>query len=554
MKHFPLLPHSRVFSVLLCLGVVVSMLLLGTPSAHAGCGCSKPAPPPAAVRPNVTYGGMPVSLFGTGITTGQLYTVTFTAMNGTSTTVSSVQAVSKRDLADAASKSQLVVTVPSTVPLGPVGITVKQAGQSTPFLSIPDTNFTVAPQPIVIPNQVGTFTYGSYKAAVGRNGVVYVTLDLTGNTNPRTFRAQALGYPLRFTTTDAVIYNTQGFLMQLLNAPIPGLASITSITASDSDLLNYSRHEFNTYFLQHAEHQPHSTDPADANWHLDGTRHVDHDHLVLAISGKVNGAVPAPGATPSFTFHLKVATLFENGLVGVAAATLNSEATTDSFRSTDWNFTSYTAGQGDVLTNGPLKTGSQTRINGNATAASISGTSSSTPGWITGTKTITSTLANFLSVAIPSGIQNIGAISLSGGTTKTLTTGSYVVTGITIGTGSGLVINNNAGPVTLYVTGPISISGNGSITMTNPDPEQFAIYVTNTSTVTLNGSGQLYGLLYAPLSPVTLSGYSDIYGSLIGVTMTLKDSADVHYDIALREPNVRVRLNDDSEVQSGEMH
>src|SRR5207247_3327840 len=49
--------------------------------------------------------------------------------------------------------------------------------------------------------------------------------------------------------------------------------------ATDSDALHYSRHEFTTYFLQHMERQPHAVDSTDGNWHLDGSRHVDHNHL-----------------------------------------------------------------------------------------------------------------------------------------------------------------------------------------------------------------------------------------------------------------------------------
>ena len=523
-----MLNHSLLRSLVTVSLLVGMFLFIWASSAVAGCGCDKPPPAPASVRPNVTYGGMPLTLFDSSLVNGASYTVKFTAMNGTTASVSAT-AANKRDLADAAYKNQLIVNVPTSLPLGPVGITVTQGGQTAPFLSIPDTSFTVAPQPIAIPAQVGTFSYSNYQAAVGRDGMVYLSLDLSSTRNPRTFRAQALGYPLRFTTADAIIYNTQGFLMQLLNAPIPGLASITSGTTGDSDFLNYSRHEFNTYFLQHAENQPHSTDPADGNWHLDGTRHVDHNHLILAIAGKINGAAPAPGATLTFTFSLKQATLFDNGLVGLNAVNLVEQTTTSSFRSTDWNFTASTAGHGDVLTNGILFSTRDTRIDGNVTAASTIG-----GGQTTGTKTISSTPTSFLSVAIPNGIPNIGAINLSGGATQTLGVGSYVVSSITIATGSGLVIDNSMGPVTLYVTGSISIFGTGSVTMTNPDPERFAIYVMNSSPVTLTGSGQLYGLLYAPLSPVRLLGNSDIYGSLVGLSMSLFGTADVHYDIALR--------------------
>src|SRR5262245_40136808 len=282
---------------------VLALFILSPLAAYAGCGCDKPPPPPAAVRPNVTYAGTPVSFFSPSLQVGQTYTVTFTSMSGQSATVPA-QAVSKRDLADGVYKPQLTVSLPS-LPPGPAGITITQAGQSLAFLSIPDSSFTVAPQPIVVPDQIGSFTYQNYQAAVGRDGRVYLSLDVTGTTMPRTFQAQAQGWPLSFTKESTVFYNTQGFLMQLASAPIPGLFSIASANATvDSDIAQYARHEFNTYFLPHAEHLPHSVDPSDGNWHLDGSRHVDHNHLILTIAGTVNGGVPPAGATPVFTLQL----------------------------------------------------------------------------------------------------------------------------------------------------------------------------------------------------------------------------------------------------------
>src|SRR4029453_7486044 len=108
---FALLPHTQVFSLLFRLGVLLSVMLLGTPAAQAGCGCTKPAPPPAAVRPNVTYSGQPVTVFHSSLVTGASYTVTFTTMSGQSMTVSA-QAVALRDIADGQVKTQLLVIVP----------------------------------------------------------------------------------------------------------------------------------------------------------------------------------------------------------------------------------------------------------------------------------------------------------------------------------------------------------------------------------------------------------------------------------------------------------
>lgn len=523
------MPQTNPIRTITFTALLVGLVLLGgLRFAQAGCGCDKLPPAPASVRPNATYAGMPVALFDSQLQNGVNYDVTFTPLSGASVTVSA-QSVNRRDLADGVYKNQLVVSLPSSLDIGPASITVTQAGQTGALISIPDSSFTVVPKPIVVPSQVGTFTYKNFTAAVGHDGTMYLSLDVSQLTQPRTFRAQAKGYPLRFTAADVVFYNTQGFLMQLINQGIPGLASIKSATTMDGDSLNYSRHEFNTYFLQHAETQPHATDPEDDNWHVDGTRHVDHDHLILAISGKTNGKSPAPGTTPPFMLSLQLATLFDNGLVGLTSVTMRNTSSTTSFRSTDWNFSFRMARQGDVLTNGLLQMDRRARINGDATAASFSSF-----GRITGRRIKTSSVTEVLPVATPNGLQNLGAITLTDGTTQILEAGSYLITGITIEHGSGLVIDNSAGPVTLYVTGPINISGSGSVTTTNPAPERFAVYVANSSPVTLADSGQFYGLLYAPLSSVTLSGWSEIYGALVGLNMTLTNEADVYYDVALR--------------------
>src|SRR5439155_5956796 len=84
--------------------------------------------------------------------------------------------------------------------------------------------------------------------------------------------------------------------------PIPGMFVFPTDDDANSDELHYSRHEFVTYFLQHAERMPHQVDAADGNWHVDGSRHVDHDHLILEIAGRLrDGSTPRPGATPAFT-------------------------------------------------------------------------------------------------------------------------------------------------------------------------------------------------------------------------------------------------------------
>jgi hypothetical protein len=57
------------------------------------------------------------------------------------------------------------------------------------------------------------------------------------------------------------------------------------------------------------------------NWHVNGTRHIDHFRLVVAIHGLLDEtAPPTPGATPAFVF--KVKTTPADGPRGPSSATV----------------------------------------------------------------------------------------------------------------------------------------------------------------------------------------------------------------------------------------
>lgn len=69
--------------------------------------------------------------------------------------------------------------------------------------------------------------------------------------------------------------------------------------------LTYDRHEFQSYRTRHAVNDAFFLDASDPSWHQDGSRHFDHDHIVLAIRGLVNAATPPPaGTTPPFDLHI----------------------------------------------------------------------------------------------------------------------------------------------------------------------------------------------------------------------------------------------------------
>lgn len=287
---------SAAASVMVALAALVGVAAVRAPEAAAGCGCTKPPPPPASVRPNFTYSGAPVTLISEKLVDAAAYRVYFRSGVGPASAVVDATASLRRDLADRVVKMQLSVPLP-TLPLGPTSIEVRDAAGAV-VMALADDAFTVVPQPVVLSEKLGAVTALGYSAAVGRDGTVYMALDLSAVREARTFDVWGDRLPLRFGLDDVVFYNTQGFLMQLLDKPIPGLVvfSTTDMKGSSSDRLHYYRHEFETYLLAHGERSLHGIDPVDGNWHLDGTPHIDHNHLVVAIMGTVNGAKPKPGA------------------------------------------------------------------------------------------------------------------------------------------------------------------------------------------------------------------------------------------------------------------
>jgi hypothetical protein len=286
-------------------GLVLGLVgVLATPmSADAGCGCSKPPPPRAAVRPFVAYADQKIALFSDLLTPGATYWVQFTATADGSVDWSRAKATMRRDFADGQMRAQLRVPT-GNVALGPCSITV-WADQTQQLYTLGDDQFTVTAEPIVLHDFKETVEQDDYQAGVGKDGTVYIAVDVSSVSNGTIFVAMANGFPLSFESRSIAMYNQQGFLMQLMDPSSPGLFRIARGAGAASDSLTYWRHEFRTYKQDHRRNDAHRLDD-DPEWHADGTPHIDHDKIVVAISGTLmNGARPAPGATPEFDLAIQ---------------------------------------------------------------------------------------------------------------------------------------------------------------------------------------------------------------------------------------------------------
>ena len=520
---------------------LIAVALLASRTAHAGCGCDKPPPPPAQIRPHVAYAGAPISFFSSGLQVGSPYVVSFVSATGGATASVAGIAVSRRDLADGVYKPQVTVALPD-LPLGPASVTLSDATTQSALVAVSDDQLTVAPAPIPVPDDLGEVHLPGTSAAVGRDGVAYLALDLTSVQQPVIFDARAAGYPLDFGIDDVVFWNVQGFLMQRLvqdvarhkrtvEQPVPGMFVFpSSAPASDSDLLHYSRHEFHTYFLQHAERQPHAVSPDDPNWHLDGSAHVDHNHLILAIAGNLpDGSLPPAGATPPFDLVVRISSLFSNGIVGIGSVEMDSGAQADGY--------DPAAGPvpvaGDVFTTGTLQMKHGALIDGDATAArfKLAGDAQ-----ITGKRLAPRNPSTFMAIKVPDGLTNLGDVGGWGVSSQTIVgPGSFLASSVTVAKGATLYIDNSAGPVTLYVQGDVKLAAGGTIATADPSSENFAMYVSGKrSSVSIAGRGSSFaGVVYAPDAKLEIGDNSQFRGAFVADDIELGNGSRVDYDATL---------------------
>jgi hypothetical protein len=290
--------HRRILQLS---ALLVSTAALVPSLARGGCGCDKPPPPLAAVRPFVGYANQKIVLFDGRLVPGTSYQVQFISRTDGSNDWSSGNAKLRRDLADGSLRTQLRVKV-ADVSFGPATIRVWSNGVL--LYSLTDDQFTVTAQPVPLHDFNETVTRDGYQAGVGADGTVYIPVEVSEVNKATTFTGVGNGFPLTYSAANVSMYNKQGFFMQALDPTVPGLFRITAGSSLTSDTLSYWRHEFETYKDKHRQYAGWNNDD-DADWHADGTRHIDHDMIIVAIAGTLaDGSRPAPGMTPPFQLQV----------------------------------------------------------------------------------------------------------------------------------------------------------------------------------------------------------------------------------------------------------
>ncbi|MBI4971567.1 MAG: hypothetical protein HZC17_06995 [Candidatus Omnitrophica bacterium] len=235
---------------------------------------------------------------------------------------------------------------------------------------------------------------------------------------------------------------------------------------------------------------------------------------------------------------------FTQAVFSVNKIRLQNSAKIDSYNSNLGDYGDNNIGaKGHIVSNttaaGNISLSDSTKLSGNAVCGPggtpnnvISVTQSAV---ITGTRTAAQTATTYDSVTVPDNLTNRGSLYISGETTTQLAAGTYWYSSISISNSGRLKL---LGPVTIYVTGNVSIQGKG-ISTYNKLPANFTLNVAGDRSISVNTSQDLYGVIYAPESGknnngVRLSGSStDVYGAVISYEYKASDSAKLHYDEAL---------------------
>lgn len=231
------------------------------------------------------------------------------------------------------------------------------------------------------------------------------------------------------------------------------------------------------------------------------------------------------------------------GIWGLEGITISGNALTDSYNSQDGIYNPATAGDdGDLCSGRAITVNGSVDLNGDAMAGF------GYPITINGNPVITGvTNSSITEIKLPDlEFDDIPAINdndlvppnsskgmtvLSGGGEFDLSgdielpAGRYYFQSFNVGSNSTITFS---GPTVIYVEGAVSATGGGLINKTE-NPNDLTIIAMGTN-VDFGGSYAFYGNLIAPNAEIKLKGTADFFGAMIGRTLNLGGTGDIHVD------------------------
>ena len=102
--------------------------------------------------------------------------------------------------------------------------------------------------------------------------------------------------------------------------------------------------------------------------------------------------------------------------------------------------------------------------------------------------------------------------------------------------------NPNASLV-MYLGGDLEVQNNCAINNLTKDETKLKIYgLDSCQSIDIRNNCNFYGAIYAPNAVITMKNSGDVYGAVIAGSFEQENSADFHYDAALRDVSINDEL------------
>jgi hypothetical protein len=121
-----------------------------------------------------------------------------------------------------------------------------------------------------------------------------------------------------------------------------------------------------------------------------------------------------------------------------------------------------------------------------------------------------------------------GNFNVDGNHSATLAAGIYYVNDLVISSHAALTLQ---GPVTFLVSGQVTLIG--KVETHEKRPVNFQIRLTSDKQVVITHTNSFYVDVYAPQSPIRIDGKGDVFGSIVGKTLLVNGTRNLHFDESL---------------------
>lgn len=135
------------------------------------------------------------------------------------------------------------------------------------------------------------------------------------------------------------------------------------------------------------------------------------------------------------------------------------------------------------------------------------------------------------------------SIQVPNGGTLTLKPGDYYLTSIYMAPESSMVIDNDEGPVRIFLDGPFRMQPNGN-TILNKDGAalNFQIFSKSTEEIRIQPSGNLQAFIYAPLAEVQIQPSGNFMGNVWAESIQIQPGGDIYIDTSIGDEMITNNL------------